>query len=210
MVYPTIGEYQSEVADYAKIALELIKSQPQKLTDLVKFIDRLPHDALADLLDFAQGAAVAGLPDEVRLQIWAEMSSLVRKHRRHANAKWALPPEAVDQIDQVAIALTPLNPAIAHRVLFSNNTMDLHDDREDWKKNEELLAQRRMRAVEEIYVIGGLAAVLGFAESAENAAQVGAALGNAESIDVTGALLPKAILSTSIKIKELVKSPFFE
>lgn len=201
---PTVQEYWDQVTAYARLAIDIVRADTDKLEALVNSLDQLPVTEMNEMLAFMKTDAVTNLPDERRLPIWSNISSFVRKHRQYADAKWALPAETVDQIDQVANTIAPRDPAIAHRILFSNNTWELHEDRVDWQKNEERLAQRQQSAVKEIYARGELAAVFSFAESVENAAQVGIALGKASSSDVQTDLLPKYVHSTSQKLRDLV------
>lgn len=202
---PTVQDYWAQVEAYAQMAIDVVRSDSDKLEELIDSLDKLPAPALNQVLEFAKTDAVTGLPDERRLPIWTKLSSFVRRHRQYAEAKWALPAKSVDKIDQVAASLAPQDPSVAHRILFSNNTWDLHDDREDWRKNEERLAQRQHDAVQEIYNRGGIAAVISFAEKVENPSQAGSALGKLESIHVDADLLPSVILSPEPKRRELVR-----
>jgi hypothetical protein len=202
---PTVQDYWAQVAAYAQMAIDVVRLDSDNLEELIDSLDKLPEPALNQVLEFAKTDAVTGLPDERRLPIWSKLSAFVRRHRQYAEAEWALPAEAVDKIDQVASLLAPEDPSVAHRILFSGNTWDLHDDQEDWQKSEERLAQRQRDAVEKIYDRGGLAAVMSFAEKVENPSQVGFALGKLGSIHVDADLLPSVILSPESKRRELVR-----
>jgi len=202
---PTNQEYRDQVSLYAQMATEFVRSDFDKLKELIDSLDSLPEPALDQVLAFAESDAVIALSDERRLPIWTGMSSFAEKHRRYADSEWALPAEIVEKIDRVASKLAPQDPAVKHRPLFATNTWDLHDDEEDWQKSEERLAQRRIDAIKEIYGIGGVDGAMAFAAQVGDPSQVGFALGKLESVNVANDLLPKLVLSPEPKFRQLVQ-----
>jgi hypothetical protein len=202
---PTTAEYWDQVSRYAKLAFEIVRVDPDKLAELIDSLDRLPEAAFTEVLAHLESEAVTSLPDEERLPIWAKLTSFARKHRAHADAQWALPPEAVGKIERAASSVAPTDPFVAHRILFSRNTWDLHDDPTDWRKNEERLAERQRNAVEEIYKIGGFEAVKKFAASVEEPGRVGFGFGELEKIEVTNRLLPTYISSSEPQLRLLAR-----
>jgi hypothetical protein len=202
---PTIKEYQDQVYRYAQMAIDFVRSDSDKLKELIDSLDSLPEPALEEVLSFAESDAVIALPDERRLPIWTALSSLVRKHRRYGDAKWALPVEIVEKIDDVASKLAPQEPSVKYRFLFATKIGDLYDDDEDWQKGEERLARSRIDAVKEIYGIGGVDGVITFAAQVEDPSNVGFALGKLESVNVIHDLLPKLVLSPELKYRQLVQ-----
>jgi hypothetical protein len=169
MPRPTDEEYWDQISSYAQMAVDFVRSDSNKLKELIDSLDSLPEPALDEVLAFAGSDSVSSLPGERLLPIWTALSSFVRKHRRYADAKWALPAETVNKIDLVASKLAPQDPTLKYRILFATNTWDLHDDEEDWQKSEERLAQRRVDAIREIYSISGIEGISAFATQVENA-----------------------------------------
>jgi hypothetical protein len=200
---PTTAEYWEQVTAYAKTAVDIARADSDKLADLIDSLDTLPGDAFSDVLAHLESEAVVALPDEKRLPLWTKLTALARKHRAYADAKWALPPDAVDKIEHAAATIAPKDPFVAHRVLFVENTWDLHDEPDDWQKSEELLAERQRNAVKEIFERGGLDAVIAFAKTVESPWKVGYALGEVESINVAAAVLPQQIDPTAPLWKSL-------
>ncbi len=166
---------------------------------------KLPESSLIEILDLSKTDAITGLPEVQRLPLWTKLLSLVRKHKRHSDAHWALPTHTVELIDQVATEIAPHDPSVAHRILFRRNTRDLYDYLFDWRKNEELLAQQRRDSITEIFARGGIAAVTAFAGNVENAALVGFALSQLEASNIDVELLPDQVLSPDAQKRDLVR-----
>jgi len=202
---PTTQEYWDQVSSYAQMAVELVRSDPGKLKELVDFFDSLPKPAFDEVLAFIESEDVISLPDEHRLPIWSALTSFVKKHRKYADADWTLPAEIVDKIDHVAVKLTPYNPMVRHRILFVRNTRDLHDDDKDWRKSAERLAKRQVDAIEEILGINGVQGVIAFVKQVENPSQVGFALGQVNSVNATDDVLPELVLSFDPQLRQFVQ-----
>lgn len=202
---PTIKEYWDQVSSYAQMSMEFVRADSAKLKQLIDSLDSLPEPALHEVLAFAESEAVTSLPDERRLPVWVELSSLARKHRRYADAQWALPAEIVDKIERVASVLAPQDPTVKYRVIFAKNTWNLHDDEKDWQESEARLAQRRTDAIQEIFGISGVEGVMAFATQVEDPYQVGFALGKLDLVNFPNDLLRKTVHSSDPKWRELVK-----
>jgi len=202
---PTNQDYWDQVSCYAQMTIDVVRSDSDKLKEVIDSLESLPEPALNEVLAFTASDAVISLPDERRLPIWTALSSFVRKHRKHADAEWALPAEIVDKIDQVACKLAPQDPRVKYRFLFVTNTWDLHDDHKDWLKNEERLTARRADAIQEVFSISGIEGVVAFAAQVESPSQVGFALGQLDSANVMSDILPKLVLSPEPKFQQLVQ-----
>jgi hypothetical protein len=201
---PTNQEYWDQVSSYAQMAIDFVRSDSDKLKELIGSLDSLPELALTEVLTLVESETVLTLPDERRLPIWTELSSFVKKHRRYADAQWALPATIVDKVDAVASKLAPQDPAIRHRFLFANDTVDLYDDVEDWQKSEVRLAQRRVDAIREIFHSGGIEGAKAFATKVEDPSSVGVSMGKLDA-NVTNDLLPNLVLSSDPKLRQLVQ-----
>jgi len=201
---PTTQEYWTQVFAYAQMAVEIVLTDPDKLTELIDSLDSLPEPALNEVLAFIASETVSGLTDEQRLPIWTKLSSFARKHRKYADAEWALPAEIVSKIEDIASILVPENPTLKYRLLFANNSLDLYDDATDWQKSAERLAQRQIDAVREIFENFGIDGVASFATHVEKPFGVGFSLGEIGRAEITDQLLPKLILSVDPKLRQLV------
>jgi hypothetical protein len=99
-------DYWSQVSIYAEMAIEAAQADLTKLRQLIENLDHLPRPLFERLLAHVQSDAIAGKPEDEKLGIWTSLVELAIKHRRFAGAEWALPPEAVSQIEEAARSLS--------------------------------------------------------------------------------------------------------
>jgi hypothetical protein len=186
----TVSEYWEQVAAYSELAVDVAKSDLKKLTEIIDHLENLPPSAQVQLLAHLESDSVMALPEASRLSLWAELVDLVRKHRKFADAEWAMKPEQVDKIAAVAERLAPNLPAFRHQRLFSDRDSDLYDVEGNYEDQQKELAERRQRAIEEVAADGGVQSVLTFVESVQSPWRVGIAFGVVAGADVDGMVLP--------------------
>jgi hypothetical protein len=145
------------------------------------YSDLSPGDRAVVLNRLAQLADNGSLAHEDADRIWAALSELVRRHRQFADAQWALPEEALVDLDSLIDRLQPESAFTRHQWLFQDHMPDVGDlsRRDDFAAYETLVANLRREAVRDIEVDGGLDAVRRLAEQAEVKWSVGIALAEA-------------------------------
>ncbi|HEY3899577.1 MAG TPA: hypothetical protein VGM54_13235 [Chthoniobacter sp.] len=112
-------EYRQQVFNYADMAVGEAASDLKKLAQLIDRLPDLPRPAHMRVLEHLESNVVAGLAEPERQPLWEELVDLAAKHRRFADARWALPGDAVDRIEEVANKLAPSSLHLVHRRLFS-------------------------------------------------------------------------------------------
>jgi hypothetical protein len=192
------SEYVDEVRAYADLAVTIASSDIGKITDLIDRLPDLPPEARSRVLDHLSSDRVRQLSETERRPIWDALVDLATKHRKYANAAWAMAEDAVESIERAAASLQPKAPEIAYQRLFSERDFDLYEDRHDFEKQRNKLDQRRISAVEVILKATGLLGVLQFASQVDSPAKVGGALGAMSPPDgaIDDALLPSGLHAT--------------
>jgi hypothetical protein len=173
----TNQDYWEQITAYAEMAVDQAKQDRSKLATLVDYFDKLPRAAREKLLSYLDSEEIISLPQEERLPIWNRLIDLVSNHRKYAEAKWAMPPDQVNQVAAVADRLEPKSPAYKHRRLFTERDFDLYEETDNFEEQVEKLFERRKAAVSEVYSEGGVQGVIKFAERVESPSQVGFAFG---------------------------------
>ncbi len=199
----TRREYRKQVTIYAGLAIGIAKDDPAKLAELIDHLDDLWTDARNEVLVYLASERITSLSEEERLPLWTKLTELVIKQRKFTDAKWALEPEDVDKIADVAERLQPHAPELRHRRLFSNRFSDLCEERGNYQEQERKLLERRKSAVQELLASGGTNAVLTFAKAVEAPMRVGIALSAAADRDVDQAILPKLLETKEKALSEL-------
>ena len=125
------------------------------------------------------------LPDqledaELQSELWMQLRDLTAIHRAYADAEWAMPTVHLDRLEAILVNLAPTDPIKQHQWLFRHHPQ-LSTKFESYQIRRQELEQRRVDAIQEILVTGGINMLFDFAESVETPSDVGRALFSANS-----------------------------
>lgn len=197
-------EYWQQTSSYAELALSAAGKDPARLSTLIDHLDHLSDPMIDRLLRLLSSEAILELPEAQRLSIWTHLDAIIRRHRRFSDAKWALPTELTNRIEQVAVRLAPVDPRIKYQPLFTDRDFELFEENGDWDEQQEKLDQRRTTATSEILHQHGAKGVVRFAEATSAPAQVGRALGVVAEQDIDQRLIPYLLDSAHDKHRAFV------
>ncbi len=200
----THQEYWQQASFYAELAVAAAGQDTDRLSALIDHFDNLPEPAFDQLLQVLTSKPISELPEEQRLSIWDHLTKFTNKHRRHSDAKWALPDELITRIEQVAEQLAPTNPFNLYQHLFTDRDFDLYEESGDWEEQRKKLETRREAAILEIFQQDGAEGVIRFAESVSSPGQVGHALGVITDSVIERTFLPHFLDSADNRRKALV------
>lgn len=199
---PPADEHIEAVQDVVDLALAASSSNPERAQELVAHYDGLP-DAAQTAFESAL-VKMESLPELTRYPVWNAVSDLAARHKRFADANWAMPEEKRRRLDILAARLAPNAPSIKHRRLFDSASHDLFDHEGDYQAQEAALESRRREAVEDVERDGGLAGVLAFATEVESPARVGWSFGQGSKQDSEPAFLRTWLLTTDKALRQFV------
>ena len=91
------------ISQFEQVATE----QRHKLAELIDRLPDLPNQARSRVLDHFASEAISALPESSRLPIWEALVDLAGKHRKFPDAQWAMPPEVITRVEEVAAMLAP-------------------------------------------------------------------------------------------------------
>ena len=200
----THQEYWEQASFYAELAVAAAGQDTARLSALIDHFDNLPEPAFDQLLQAVSSRPISDLPEEQRFSVWDHLAKFTNKHRRFADAKWALPVKLITRIEEVAEQLAPANPFNLYQPLFTDRELDLYDANGDWEEQREELDARRETAISEIFQQDGVEGVIRFAESVSSPGQVGHSLGVIADDVFESVLLPHFLDSADSKRKALV------
>ncbi len=183
-------EYWEQVTAYIDLAVALVKSDTTKLCELIKRLSDLPKSAHESLLQHLNSDAIVSLPEADRLPLWEALDELVRDHRKYSDAKWALPEDAVNKIEETAQTLAPVSPEFKYHYLFGGRDFDLYDQKGSYDDQRRRLDETRQAAILEITGDGNGDAALNFASKVAAPHEVGRALGAIASNQMESLMLP--------------------
>ncbi len=201
-----LNEYWEQITAYTKLAIDLAKKDTEKLGALINRLSDLPRPAQESLLLHLTSEEIVALPESERLPLWEKIESLVRRHRRFADADWALPEEVVKKIEKTAKALVPHDPELKYHYLFTGRDFDLFEEKGDYDKQRKRLNEARQAAVKTIFEAGDLPAALAFAKNVSAPHEVGRALGIIAPKAVEDELLPSQLNAEDETMRQVVAS----
>jgi len=179
---PTREECIREVEEYASIAVNVAKGNPEYLKELIQKITNIPPKAFDNLVTYLSSSSEF-VTDEEKEPIWMALFYAVARNKRFSNAKWALPPEKVLLLEQLESKFAPSDPKLLYGYLFSSESFEYIYGSFDAEKENEILENRKIEALKEIYKTGNTESIIEFAMSVEKPAEVGfffARISNAE------------------------------
>ncbi len=205
---PTVTntEYWDQVTSYSELAVEMAFDDLDRLKELVGNLDNLPKQSFDAMLEYLSSEAITELPENQRLSIWTSLTRFARKHRRFADAKWALDPQNVTRIETTANKLTPTNPEGLYRRFFSNKDFDLYEEKGNWEEQHKKLEEKRQYAIKEILNTSGLKGVIAFVDTVDSPNLVGWALGVITENDIDPNILPNYFDIENVKYQRFAGS----
>lgn len=186
----TSANYCEEVEGYAELALKVAEKNTQRLAELAERLPYLPPSASNQVLVHFESDGVLSLPEADQFHLWVVLVDLVNRHRKFAEADWAMESHQVDRIETIAKRLAPTSPVFLHKPLFCERDVDLYEGKGSYEQQVMQLERRRQEAVQEIVEAGGIKAVIDFAVSVESPWSVGFSLGCVAGTDADAAILP--------------------
>ena len=168
------------IADHLSTEFEV---GPDRAVALIDRLDDFPEESRETFCDLII-AESSEWPEADKARVYEAIRSQIARHREYSDATWALQDAELAKLESVRDVLTPTDPVLRHRWLFSRDWIDLGDIRrqDDFAAYEQDMNQRRQLAVSEIFESGGLEKVLALAD-ASDAYIVGFALGSDLSVD---------------------------
>lgn len=202
----TNKEYNEQISKYAEMATATAKNDLKKLAELIERLENLPTTAQDKIIEHLNSDFVTKLPETDRLAVWNELMSLIAKHTRFKSAQWALPSNQVEKIALVTSQLTPVNPLLRYQRIFSDRNIDLFDEDGDYRDQVSQLDLKRKKAIEEIFLSGGVQAVIDFTSTVQSPWQVGKALGEQANPEIDIQILPNFLLTKNTSLFQFVGS----
>lgn len=161
-----------------------VRTSGPRWAELIRVTDRLPQESIREVLDRLKSLDRDGLEEAVMLPIWEALRKLVGRHRKFRNAKWALPSELVEEVDQLRRRFEPENAHLQAAWLFSHDP-DLPDgsgwDDSSFEERSEAIEAARKDAVAQLISVGGEEGVLGLVTEVEDPFALGVTVGQVDA-----------------------------
>ena len=202
----TVTQYWAQVQVYAEMCTEIAARQLDKLAQLVDRLADLPEPAHSQVLNHLSSSAVTSLSEADRVPLWESLNDIVLKHRKYADAQWAMPTERVAKIEEIANRLAPASLELANRRLFTERDFDLYEEKGNFEHERKRLDNIRQDAIKEILGSEGMNGVIRFVQQVESPRKVGDALGAIDDPSIDAFLLPAFLDHSDRQINQFLGS----
>ena len=166
-------DYLESTQGYIVLACSLINGREDRMVDMIKILDAVPNEVQSYILQaVCENAEI--LTDKEREGLWNVVQDFLVKHRKHQDAKWALPEERLRPVDEFARWLVPDSTVFEAVRLFKKDQYSLIEEKEDFLKEEKKLRARQEKVINSVYSYGGINALIDFSKRTENKGLVGA------------------------------------
>ena len=170
------ADYIKQVIEYGKYVVELSNKDLSRLPKLVDHLDHLHEEAFNASINLLKNYSESNAPSIEKYILWIELLKFVNKHRKFSDADWSLPSDILDKLEPVVSNLQPEDKELLYRRLFTNNNMDLYEEKGNWREQEVAISEARNEAILELFTEGGYGLVLKFSSAVESASLVGSSL----------------------------------
>ena len=127
--------------------------------DLIARLPYLPEAQHDLILDRLRGLDPAAFEDADRVAVAGALRTLVRDHRRFADAPWALPADRVDRIEEQLRRFQGRDTSQDLAWLFANFVELPEPGSRDAAAEQQAIAQRQEHAVRDLLAGGGIGAI---------------------------------------------------
>lgn len=186
----THQEYWDQVSGYAQMAVNVAQDDFSKMVALMDHFIHLPPSARDELIAYFSEENILKMPEEYCVQIWDKLTNLVTTHKRAEGAKWAMPIEQLQVIEEIASRLEPKKPSLRYRQLFSNHDHQILGEKGSWEEQNKELERRRLAGIAEIFQNDGIEGVVKFANIVESPWKAGISFGTIAPDQVDPVFLP--------------------
>lgn len=172
--------YREDVLFYAELSLHLAAEKPSKLVDLLPSYYNLDDAYREKYRNLLISSPILEQPEHVREKIWSAITTMVSKYRKYADSDaWKRNGGSLEELEEVAKQLAPKAPETIHRRWFAENDHDLYEEKGSWEEQREILFDKRIGAVKEIFDNSGFPGLCIFACSVKLPNEVGRSFGAA-------------------------------
>jgi hypothetical protein len=156
------------------------------VTELLDDLSKTDFEAIAERLLTIDLEAI---PQPDRLMIWNALRDLLSHHLQFPDAKWVLPQPAIECVRQCFMRFEPVDPILKRSWLFSSQCSFPEGGNHRGRERENMINQARIKAVEELFNMGGQAMLLELSCNVENCYCLGWSISQSSVFDSQETLL---------------------
>jgi len=153
--------------------LKNVGKDGKKWAEIMEYYSHLPPQEREKII--RELSSLVDLIDNSQLGLWNKLREILSVHRSFHDAKWALPEKELKEIEKIYDALEPKDIMKRYLWLFDDYWPKLPEGKErgDYKKFEQIVTEKRIKAIQDIKAKLGVEGLIKFAEQSKNPHIVG-------------------------------------
>jgi len=169
----TIKEYRESISAIVDKILKNVGKDGKKWAEIMGHYSGLPLQEREKIL--RELSSLVDLIDDSQLGLWNKLREILSDHRSFHDAKWALPEKELREIEEIYNKLEPADIIKRYIWLFEDYWPHLPEgkERDDYKKFEQIVTGKRIKAIQDIKVKLGMEGLIKLAEQSKNPYIVG-------------------------------------
>lgn len=189
----TTTEYYKHIAAIGERILRHVNEKPNaRWSEVLRKLSHLPRESFDAAIIQLQKTDWSIVAETASNKIRNELREMISRHREFSDAKWALPKEAVDQLEEIYQTLTPDDLVTKYKFLFDDHLPRFPHPlpHRDYGQRQKLIEQARIDALEEIWLSLQASGIERLGTLAKLPWSVGSSLGNSSfSNEIEGLVL---------------------
>lgn len=163
----TIAEHLASIKAIIERLLLYVDNDGQRWAKVLENFSALPPEEKHRIIE--QLLSSADKISKGRSEARDELRRLLSRHRSFPDTDWALPEQELKELEKIYLLLEPEDTIECSRWLFDESWPDLPEgEKSDYKKAEQIVAQRRLEAIKAIKSEYGLEGLIKLAEQTTN------------------------------------------
>lgn len=177
----TVEQGSEQVRYTVELLLSHLGADPQAYVDTLAKVSQWSPEQVVGFAAKLSALSTWLTSDADRLTVFEPLRALIAQHVEHSNQRWAMPVSSIEHLSGCLERLSPKDPVLQGRWLFTSDPVTLGDvrRRNGYQEYEQELLKRQAASVSQILVAGGLPDIRRLADTAGNPWLVGRALAEA-------------------------------
>jgi hypothetical protein len=169
----TIKELIESISAIVDKILKNAGNDGKKWTEIMERYSDLPTQEREKIL--RELSSSVDLIEDSRFDLWNKLREILSNHRSFPDAKWAPPEKELKEIEEIYNTLEPKDIKERYLWLFDDYWPKLPEGKErgDYRKFEQIVTQKRIKAIQDIKAELGIEGLIKLAEQSKNPYIVG-------------------------------------
>ena len=175
----SIKDYREETAGLITLACHQAEGNMERLVDLIPVMGDASENSRIEILNALKKGFLC-LSDSHRYYIWLELKDFLSKHKKYADAEWAIDEEQLLPIDELVNEFEKGISLPNERRLFRKDQWELLEMKGNYNEEKEKIFRAQIAAAESVIGLG-VESFFDFLDKIQNQKVLGTCMANIET-----------------------------